>query len=210
MTNGFPFDQDETFDQTDRTRVGERGYPYLEEEQRHTDLDSLDRVTDQIGVAICTCGGPLIDHDHVHRCRECEAIACPRCILRLHRRYVCPDCAETIYAFDKAVFLRLLSLKHELLALDDLVQVDTIGDEPVEIAVDRAGTIVTEYDYVNTETEQLTPRGQEALTVGKQLYGDDDDIQSVLQTIRVQEVVNSGDRTSQQTDHPSLFDRLTL
>ncbi|EMA39165.1 hypothetical protein [Halobiforma nitratireducens] len=210
MTEDPAFDHDDTFNRTDRTRVGERGYPYLEEEQTHTDLESLDAVTDRIGVAVCTCGGPIIEHEHVHRCRECKAIACPRCVLRLHRRYICPDCAETVYALDKAVFLRLLALKHDLLAVDDLVQVDTIGDEPVEVAIDRAGTVLADYDYVDTDTGQLTPQGQEAFAVGKHLYGDDDDIQSVLQTVRVQDVATRGNTTNQQEQSRTLFNQITF
>jgi hypothetical protein len=133
---------------------------------------------------------------------ECNELACPLCRLRLHRRCYCPDCAEQAFALDKRVFLSLLFLQKDVLELDDLLHVDTVGDTPVELAIDRAATTLIEHDYVDTETGELTAAGTEALAVGEQLYGEDTDVQSVLQQIRVQEVVDHG-RHQQE----SLYDR---
>jgi hypothetical protein len=59
----------------------------------------------------------------------------------------------------------------------------------VEIEIDPVTTALLEHDYLS-EDGTLSPKGKEALHVGKQLYGEDQDVQSVLNQIRIQEVVN--------------------
>ncbi|AGB36915.1 hypothetical protein [Natronococcus occultus] len=202
MTNDTPFDRTDTFEQTEQTRVGERGSPVLEEERTATDLASLTETTEQTAVALCTCGAPYTAAPEVHRCVQCDALACPRCVLRLHRRQYCPRCAEHVYELDKRVFLSLLFLQQEVIALEDLLQVETVAEAPVEIAVDHAATVLTNNNYVDTDTGTLTPDGQEALHVGKQLYGEDGDVQSVVQQLRVQDVSNT------DSPSPTLYDQL--
>ncbi|MDG5760155.1 hypothetical protein QA600_12480 [Natronococcus sp. A-GB1] len=104
---------------------------------------------------------------------------------------------------DKRVFLSLLFLNKDVLTLDDLLHIETLGDAPVEITMDHAATVLTDNGYVDTDTGALTPDGQEALHVGQHLYGEDGDVQSVIDQLRVQEVVDHGETPQ------SLYDRIS-
>lgn len=190
MTDNPP-DPTDTFDKETVKKFGPRGSPVFERETKQTDLEDLTERVEHQQVAFCTCGAPLTATGQVYRCCGCELISCDRCIIRLHRQHLCPTCARTEYALDKRVFVSLLFLKNNILAPSDLAQVETIGDEPVEITVDRTASVLVEHDYLD-DGGDLTPAGQEAYHVGKQLYEEDDDVQSMVQNIRVQEVVNNG------------------
>ena len=213
MTPNNPFNNDdedtgfgggESFDQINRRLVGERGDTILHEELTHTDLDTLTEITETTDVAICNCGGPYTATTEIHRCVQCDHLACTQCVLWLHRRHYCPPCTEQAYALDKKVYLSLLFLKEDILQPDQLLQVDTVADEPVEVRVDRVATVLTEHNYIDTDSGDLTMSGAEALSVGQQLYGDDKDIQAVHRKLRKDEVANNG-------GHPeeTILDRLT-
>lgn len=187
--NDTPFD--ETFAKETVKRFGARGSPVFEQEEKHVDLDRGRIRTEQTGVPICTCGAPLTATGQVYRCCSCELIGCPRCVIRLHRRHFCPTCAQQEYALDKHVVVSLLFIKHDVLEPDDLTQVETAGDSPVAITVDHAADPFVDNGYVE-ETGELTTDGREALAVGKQLYGEDEDVRSLLRTVRVRTVANQG------------------
>lgn len=188
MTDTDPTD---TYEKDITKRIGPRGSPAFERTHRETDLEDLTTQIEHTTHPICTCGAPLSATGQVYRCCGCELIACRLCIIRLHRYHYCPTCARIEYALDKRIFVSLLFLQHDILKPEDLTTIDTIDDEPVEITIDRAASVLVEHDYLDDDGT-LTPEGTEALHVGKQLYGEDDDVQSMLQQIRIREVVNNG------------------
>ena len=61
----------------------------------------------------------------------------------------------------------------------------TIGESEILVVADT----LFSNDHL-THERTITPRGQEAFHVGKQLYSDDADVQAVMDRIRIQEVAN--------------------
>ncbi|MDS0476812.1 hypothetical protein [Natrinema sp. 1APR25-10V2] len=173
-------------------KFGARGAPVYEQEKSKTDLDDLTTRVVETGHPFCTCGAPISAVTDappaVYRCTRCELISCQRCVIRMRRQSLCPTCARREYV-DKRTFLALTFLDKGVMEPDDLVTVETVGDEPVEVTIDPATNPLFENDYL-TDDGQLSYKGQEAAAVGRQLYGDDADIQAVMGQLRIQEVVN--------------------
>lgn len=184
-------------DDTDFTKktvkkFGARGSPVFEQEQKTTDLDDLEERIEQTTVPFCTCGAPISGTPEVYRCCDCELICCQRCVILQSRRHYCPMCAQRRFALDKRTFLSLVFLDHDRLTPADLVDLTTDpAGQVTAIEIDTAATALVEQDYL-TDDGALSPMGKEALHVGQQLYGDDGDIQAVMDRLRLQEVVNRG------------------
>lgn len=174
-------------------KFGPRGSPVFEQEERTIDLEDLGERIEQTAVPFCTCGAPITTTAEVYRCCDCELLACQRCRIALSRRHYCPMCARRRYALDKRTYLTLVCLQHATLTPDDLVTVTTQAGEIIEIDVDPAVTPVVEHGYLEDDGS-LSAQGREALHVGRQLYGEDADIQSVLDQLRVADVVQQGRR----------------
>lgn len=172
-------------------KFGPRGSPIFEREQKTTDLDDLEERIEQTAVAFCNCGAPIASVQEVYRCCECELLCCQRCHIELSRKQYCPMCARHKFDLDKRTFLSLVFLQHDEMTPDDLIDVTTQADEVVEIVIDPAADAMVEQDYL-TDAGDLSQRGNEALHVGKQLYGDDGDVQAVMEQLRHQEVVDRG------------------
>jgi hypothetical protein len=191
MTDNDPTDQHDTYEKDVTEKIGPRGSSVYERERRETTLgdDPATQVTRTTGM-ICTCGAPR-DPGQIFRCCSCELTACPLCLIRVRRHHYCPTCARREYVLDKHVFVSLLSLQHDLLNPEDLIQIETVAGAPTDVTIDRAATVLVEHDYLD-DSGDLTPAGQEAYFVGKKLYGEDDDIRSMLQQLRIKEVVDHG------------------
>lgn len=170
-------------------KFGPRGSPIFEREQKTTDLDDLKERVEETAVPFCTCGAPITGTPEVYRCCDCELICCHRCQIALSKRHYCPMCARNRFALDKRTFLVLVFLQHDVMAADDLVAVTTHEGEVFEVEIDAAADALVEYDYL-TEDGTLSPQGKEALHVGHAVYGDDPDIEAVVEQLRVREVVD--------------------
>jgi hypothetical protein len=173
-------------------KFGPRGSPIFEREQKTTDLEDLAERVEATAVPFCTCGAPITGTAEVYRCCTCDLICCQRCHIELSRWHYCPTCARHRFDLDKRTFLSLVLLDHDRLAPDDLVTVtaDPMG-EIFEVDVDATATALVANDYL-TDDGELAPEGKEALHVGQQLYGDDADIQAVMDQLRLQAVVDQG------------------
>lgn len=170
-------------------KFGPRGSPVFEQEEKTTDLGDLGERIEQTAVPFCNCGASITAMEEVYRCCDCELICCQRCHIRLSKRHYCPTCARNRFALDKRTFLSLVFLQHGRLEPDDLVEVDTLDDDVIEVAIDPAADALVEHDYL-ADTGGLSPEGKEALHVGRQLYGDDGDVQAVMDRLTLQEVVD--------------------
>jgi len=171
-------------------KFGPRGSPVFEQEQKTTDLETLQERVDQTTVPFCECGAPITATDEVYRCSDCDLLCCNRCHIELSRWQYCPTCARRRFGLDKRTFLALVFLQHDRMGLDDLVTVTTDPDGTViELEFDAIADTLVEYEYL-TDDGNLSPDGLEALSVGRRLYGGDQDIQAVLEQIRLKEVVD--------------------
>lgn len=193
MTDDSDTNTDSDFTKKTVKKFGPRGSPVFEQEEKTTDLDDLAERVEQTAVPFCTCGAPITGTPEVYRCCDCELICCQRCQIALRRRHYCPTCARRQFDLDKRTFLTLVGLQHETLTPDDLLSVTTQAGDVVEVTIDPAADVVVEHDYL-ADDGTLSARGREALHVGQQLYGDDDDIQSVLDQLRLSAVVDQGQR----------------
>jgi hypothetical protein len=172
-------------------RFGERGALDVEQTLKQVDLDTLTEHTEEVCQVFCNCGAPLkaVDDTYpVYRCASCDNLSCQLCVIRHSRYHYCPTCLKFGF-LDKHAYLALLLIDHDLMAPDELVTIETFGEEPVEVTVDPAANTLLEADYI-AEDENLTPQGKEALAIGHQLFGEDADIQSVRHRIRIQEVAD--------------------
>lgn len=170
-------------------KFGPRGSPVFEREQKKTDLDELSSRTETTAIPFCTCGAQITAAPTVYRCCSCELICCERCQIRHSKHSYCPTCARRQYDLDKRTFLALVFLQHGHLVPDDLVAVTTVADEPVEITIDTAVDALLRNNYLaDDEARTLSSAGQEALHVGHQLYGDDEDVQAIMNQIKINEV----------------------
>lgn len=172
-------------------RFGERGALDVERTLKRVDLDTLTEEIEEVCQIFCNCGAPIKEQDdyyQVYRCASCNNLSCQLCVIRHSRNHYCPTCLKVGF-LDKHSYLALLLIDHRLLTPDDLVTVETFADEPIEVTVDPAAETLFEADYL-TDDGGLTPQGKEALAIGHQLFGEDDDIQSVRQRIRIQEVAD--------------------
>lgn len=180
------------FDKTTTRSFGARGSPVFNQEQTTTDLEEMVVDVTETDHPFCTCGAPITAAPDVapavYRCCSCELISCQRCIIRLRKRHFCPTCMQREFV-DKHTFLTLLFIDRDRLEPDDLVDITTVGGEPVEVTIDPAATHLTEHGYLE-EDGTLAPTGREALHVGHQLFDEDPDIQQVKHQLRVQEVAN--------------------
>ena len=170
-------------------RFGARGSSVFEHEQKTTDLEDLAERVEKIVGSFCTCGAQINAETEVYRCCICNLICCTRCQIRHSRMSRCPLCARQQFALDKHAFLSLMFIAKGIIKPDDLIIIETVADEPVEITIDPAATVLSEHEYVVADGS-LSAAGKEALYVGKQIYGEDSDVQAVMDTIRVQEVAN--------------------
>ena len=171
-------------------KFGPRGSPIFDQEEKTTDLDDLEERIEQTKVPFCECGAPITAMPEVYRCCDCELICCQRCRIRLSKRHVCPTCARRRFGLDKRTFLSLVFIDHDLMEPDDLIDITTVPTgEVIEIDIDTIADTVVEHAYL-AEDGDLSSTGKEALYVGRQLYGEDSDIQAVLENIRLLEVVN--------------------
>lgn len=177
--------EDETFDRTTSRRFGTRGNPVFDQEQTRTDLETLTERVARTDVPFCTCGAALTP-TAAYRCCNCDAIACPQCTIRLHRRHYCPPCIQHDYGLDKPGFIALVFIHHDLVNAADLLHIELMDDNTLQLIIDDAGSVV-DPEYL-TSDGSLTPRGQEALHAGKQVYGEDSDIQALLHQLRLRQV----------------------
>lgn len=170
-------------------KFGLRGSEVLEEEEKTTDLDDLGERIEQTAVSFCTCGAPITTTGGVYRCCNCEVLCCQHCHIELSRYNYCPVCIQQQYDLDKRTFLSLVFLKRGVMQPDDLIRVETdVDGTVVQVDIDAATGPVVEHDYL-TDEGTLSAHGDEALHVGRQLYGDDTDVQGVMEQLRLQEVV---------------------
>ncbi|NUC70713.1 hypothetical protein HTZ84_00025 [Haloterrigena sp. SYSU A558-1] len=190
MTDTAQFDWTDSFTEVNRVSLSQRGTLDLEDQETRTDLDTGTEIHEAT-IPICKCGREITEDDRKYRCVQCDDPACPVCHVRINPGHYCPWCAEQRYMLDKYVYLSLYYLKKGIVQIDDFLQVDAVAGEPAEIAVDRAASVMTEMDYVDTETGEVTPQGRDALSVGSRLYGDEPDIQQIKTEIRVAEVAGS-------------------
>jgi hypothetical protein len=179
----------EEFTKETEKKFGERGDTVVEKEEQTTDLDDLTERTEQTVQPFCQCGAAITSSGEVHRCVGCEGLSCQLCTIRWSRMSHCPSCAKQHWEVDKKLFLSLLFIAKDVMAADDLIEVQTQGDEPVDVTIDPAATALQENEYLEDDGS-LSPEGQEALHVGQQLYSEDADVQSAKEAVRVQEVVN--------------------
>jgi hypothetical protein len=168
---------------------GERGVPVAEQTEEMTDLESLRKVVAEVDQPICTCGAPITESASVYRCCGCEVICCARCEVRWSRQSYCPGCAESEWAMNKRTFFALVFIANGRMGPDELITVETVDEDPVEITVDPAATAIQDNGYISADGS-LSPAGKEALAVGKRLYSEDDDVETVLTRQRIEEVAN--------------------
>lgn len=203
MPEPTDFDWESTFDQLHRVTVGNRGDPTVVNNRTETDLDGLSEITEET-IPTCACGIELRRTDHtatdggtpnetdnesrIHRCVTCNDLACDDCALRLGNRSYCPWCIEQQYQLDKRVYLGLYYIDTGVATINEFATVDTVNDDPVEIAIDHAATVMTDHGYVDTETGKVTRHGQTALSMGNRLYSDDPDVQAIHHEIRIREI----------------------
>jgi hypothetical protein len=186
MTNDHEHDHD--FTKKTVRKFGPRGSPVFEQEEKTTDLENLAERVEQTAVPFCNCGAPISGTADVYRCCECEMICCTRCEVRLSRRHFCPLCAQRQFALDKRTFLALVFLQQDTLAFEDLFEVTTQAGDVIEIGIDGAADAIVAQGYL-ADDGTLSDQGREALHVGHQLYGEDEDVQAVLDQLRVASVV---------------------
>lgn len=173
-------------------KFGPRGAEFYERTEQTTDLDALSSRVEETALPFCTCGRQLAGTGDVYRCCDCEVICCEHCHVALSRWHYCPTCARRRFELDKRTFLALVFLDRDLLTLDDLVDVVAHEGEVLEVAVDAATDVVVGNQYVDADGG-LSPAGKEAMAVGRQLYGDDGDVTTVLEQLRLRDVVARGD-----------------
>lgn len=178
----------DTFEKDIVKKFGPRGSSVFEREQKTTDLDGMSERVEQTAQPFCTCGAPITTTPEVYRCCRCELICCQRCHVELSRRNFCPDCAQWQFDLDKRTFLSLVFIHHDLMAPDALIDITTQGGEVIEIQIDETADALFLNDYL-TEDGALSPQGREALHVGNQIFGDDGDVQSVMEQIQIKKVV---------------------
>ena len=176
------------FDKKTVKKFGARGSPVFEQEQKTTDLEELQEEVEETALPFCNCGAPITAKPDVYRCCDCELICCQRCQITHSRKHYCPMCAKNKFDLDKRTFLSLVFIQHDLMPPDALVDITTQAGEVVEIAIDATADAVLLNDYL-TDDGTLSPQGSEALHVGHQLYGEDPDVESLMNQLQVQEVV---------------------
>lgn len=192
-------DDDATFTEIKRKTFGGLGQDNIEEIREVTDIESGTSVKEIDVSAYCYCGRPNTVDD-TRRCSQCTRICCVHCGA-IHNRYVhCRDCAEELYALDRQVFFALYLLDQDTLALEDLVDVELIDGQPVNVILTDAATTLIEHGYIQTTDDEtpntitvdadnpLTPEGREALAVGSQLYGEDDDVEDLEDQLTRQKI----------------------
>lgn len=170
-------------------KFGARGSPVYEQAEQTTDLDDLSERIEETAVPFCTCGRVLATLTEVARCSVCELLCCGACRISISKMVHCPTCARQRFDLDKRLFLALVFLEHGQLAPDDLVQVTTHEGEVLDITIDPATGPVLDHGYL-TEEGGLSATGREAVAVGKAVYGDDPDVQGVLDQLRLAAVVD--------------------
>lgn len=174
-------------------KFGKPGSEKAYEKRETTDPDTMTTVTEETVTAACRCGHATVEDQNVHWCVACEERACPDCEIRWSRRTLCPWCAEAKWKLQKPVFHALWMVDKEVDAADTLVDMTFQDGEAVEIAVDHRLAILQDLDYID-EDGSLSPEGQEALSVGEELYSDDDDVQALEKKHRILQVANGGQR----------------
>lgn len=171
------------------TWFGALGSEKLHERVERTDPDAGEMAVEETTISFCSCGVSPSETDRPYKCVDCTAICCERCHIRWSRKTYCPDCAKRRWAVDKAVFYALWFLDEEVRDVDDLVTVETQDDVPVEVQIEGPAAVLQEHDYLEDDGS-LSTDGQEALSVGKQLYDDDADVNAIETRLRIQEVAN--------------------
>lgn len=172
-------------------KYGDRGSGKAYEKRETTDPETMTTVTEETVTAHCLCGHATVNEENVYWCVQCDRRACPDCEVRWSRQTFCPECAKRKWAIQKPVFYALWMVDKGVKEVDDLVDMRFQDGEAVEIAVDHRAAILHELDYI-AEDGTLSPEGQEALSVGEELYSDDDDVQALEDKHRILEVANGG------------------
>lgn len=169
-------------------RLGQRGNPIFQRETETTDLDDMrERSVEEVGA--CYCGRPVTE-ESIRRCVACNLVCCESCEVIVRRRVFCQTCAEQGFGLDKPVFINLHLIDQGAITARDLVQIDVDETgEPVEVRINETARPLIENGYI-TDEGSLTQRGREALHIGRQLFGADDDVQQLMQDMRIEEVAN--------------------
>lgn len=192
---------DSTFDKETIKRLGQRGTDVIEHEHKRVDPDTMEQGKDVTLLPFCNCGDPINDLGNVYRCCRCDDIACSNCRIRLTRRTYCPNCATHEYNVSKSVFISLYLLDNNELTAADLFQ---------HHLADTAAAALLEHNYLQLDAavhdpefaedgaiaidndDPLSVTGKEALHVGEQLYGEDEDVNRLMEDLTIQQVANNG------------------
>lgn len=179
------------YSKTKEKRFGERGDINYQKETRKTNLETMEEVEVETKVPFCNCGRPIMtDVGDVARCVECNQVACASCAITWGRYQYCPVCIRRAYSLDKHTYLALVFIERGLITADDLldVTVDSAG-EVFDVEIDAAAGAMLDHHYL-TDAGGLSANGKEALHLGQEVFGQDGDVQAVLDRIRLQEVVD--------------------
>lgn len=181
----------DTFDKTRTKRFGERGDLNFQKEEQTTDLETLSESVTETAVPFCTCGAPIMTAvGDVYRCVECNTVSCARCRIAFGRYHYCPLCVRQAYGLDKHTYLTLVFIDRGVIDPERLVDVTLdSGGEVFDIEIDAAVGSILDHDYL-TSSGGLSANGKEALHLGHAVFGDDGDVQSVLDQLRLREVVS--------------------
>lgn len=172
-------------------KFGKPGSENAYEKRETTDPHTMTTVTEETVTAHCKCGRATVEDQNVYWCVACEERACPDCEIRWSRRTFCPRCATAKWNIQKPVFYALWMVDKGVKEVDEFVDMRFQDGEAVEIAVDHRAAILQDLDYIE-EDGTLSPEGQEALSVGEELYSDDDDVQALEDKHRILEVAEQG------------------
>lgn len=177
------------YERDHQRRVGERGNPIFGRTRETTDLEGM-RETEVETTGTCYCGRPVTDREEVRRCVACDLLCCRSCQVVVRRQVACQSCVVRGYGLDKGAFLTLYFLDADLVALDDMVDVVAGPDgTPIEVRVDDAASRLVANGYV-ADDGSLTRAGREALSVGEQLYGEEQDVRQAIREARIREVAD--------------------
>lgn len=181
----------DTYNTKTTRRIGNPDPTAIDTARTTTDVGNMDK-REEVVIHPCKCGNTEATLDAVTQCTDCGDRCCPECRITLSRRIRCPDCTEEEFHLNKAVFIALYLLDN---ATDDLFH------QHIE---DQAATTLLEHSYVQVEAadhngqiqitpdDPLTVAGKEALHVGEQLYGDDEDVAEIIEDNVIQQVANNG------------------
>lgn len=205
MTDHDNIPTDTAFDKETIKRLGQRGSPVLEHEQKTTDLEDMNEQVDTTIVPFCTCGDPITEIPDAYRCHRCDRICCTACRIQLTHRTICPACAEHEYTLSKQLFITLYLLDESAISITDLYTTDTTDTGQVTVTIDTTVTTLLDRNYLRTgdpdtpaqetaetvaisDDDPLSVVGKEALHVGEQLYSDDPDVETLKEQLEIHQV----------------------